>query len=59
MQQGKLGYVLEVENLAEFPRLLRVQEVDFAGVAWIILEQRTQSHATCREWPHPAARCPG
>jgi hypothetical protein len=26
------GYVLEVENLAEFPVLLRVQEIDFAGM---------------------------
>jgi hypothetical protein len=26
------GYVVEVENLAEFPVLLRVQEIDFAGM---------------------------
>jgi hypothetical protein len=26
------GYVLEVENLAEFPVLLRVQEIDFSGM---------------------------
>jgi hypothetical protein len=26
------GYVLEVENLAEFPVLLRVQDIDFAGM---------------------------
>jgi TraK protein len=26
------GYILEVENLAEFPVLLRVQEIDFAGI---------------------------
>jgi hypothetical protein len=26
------GYVLEVENLAEFPVLMRVQEIDCAGV---------------------------
>jgi hypothetical protein len=26
------GYILEVENLAEFPVLLRVQEIDFAGM---------------------------
>src|SRR5919106_203013 len=26
------GYVIEVENLAEFPVLLRVQEIDFAGM---------------------------
>ena len=26
------GYVLEVENLAEFPVLVRVQEIDFAGM---------------------------
>jgi hypothetical protein len=26
------GYVLEVENLAEFPVLLRIQEIDFAGI---------------------------
>jgi len=25
------GYIIEVENLAEFPVLLRVQEIDFAG----------------------------
>ncbi len=29
------GYVLEVENMAEFPVLLRVQEVDFAGMVAI------------------------
>src|SRR6266568_3248771 len=29
------GYVLEVENLAEFPVLLRVQEMDFAGMVAI------------------------
>ena len=29
------GYVLEVENLAEFPVLLRVQEIDFAGMVAI------------------------
>jgi hypothetical protein len=29
------GYVLEVENLAEFPVLLKVQEVDFAGMVAI------------------------
>jgi hypothetical protein len=26
------GYVIEVENLAEFPVLLRVQDIDFAGM---------------------------
>src|SRR5438128_11788907 len=26
------GYVIEVENLADFPVLLRVQEIDFAGM---------------------------
>ena len=26
------GYVIEVENLAEFPVLLRAQEIDFAGM---------------------------
>jgi TraK protein len=29
------GYVLEVENLAEFPVLLKVQEIDFAGMVAI------------------------
>jgi len=29
------GYVMEVENLAEFPVLLRVQEIDFAGMVAI------------------------
>ncbi len=29
------GYVLEVENLAEFPVLLRVQEIDFVGMVAI------------------------
>ena len=29
------GYVIEVENLAEFPVLLRVQEFDFAGMVAI------------------------
>ena len=29
------GYVIEVENLAEFPVLLRVQEIDFAGMVVI------------------------
>jgi TraK protein len=29
------GYVIEVENLADFPVLLRVQEVDFAGMVAI------------------------
>ena len=29
------GYVIEVENLAEFPVLLRVQEIDFAGMVAI------------------------
>ena len=29
------GYVIEVENLAEFPVLLRVQEMDFAGMVAI------------------------
>lgn len=29
------GYVLEVENLAEFPVLLRVQEIDFTGMVAI------------------------
>jgi hypothetical protein len=29
------GYILEVENLAEFPVLLRVQDVDFAGMVAI------------------------
>ena len=29
------GYVLEVENLAEFPVLLRIQEIDFAGMVAI------------------------
>ena len=29
------GYVLEVENLAEFPVLLRVQEIDFSGMVAI------------------------
>jgi hypothetical protein len=26
------GYVIEVENLVEFPVLLRVEEIDFAGI---------------------------
>ncbi len=26
------GYVIEVENLAKFPVLLRVQEIDFTGM---------------------------
>jgi hypothetical protein len=26
------GYIIEVENLAELPVLLRVQEIDFAGM---------------------------
>ena len=29
------GYVLEVENLAEFPVLVRVQDIDFAGMVAI------------------------
>ena len=29
------GYVVEVENLAEFPVLVRVQEIDFAGMVAI------------------------
>jgi hypothetical protein len=29
------GYILEIENLAEFPVLLRVQEIDFAGAVAI------------------------
>jgi hypothetical protein len=29
------GYVLEIENLAEFPVLVRVQEIDFAGMVAI------------------------
>ena len=29
------GYVVEVENLADFPVLLRVQEIDFAGMVAI------------------------
>jgi hypothetical protein len=29
------GYVIEVENLAEFPVLLRIQEIDFAGMVAI------------------------
>jgi hypothetical protein len=29
------GYVIEVENLAEFPVLLRVQEINFAGMVAI------------------------
>jgi hypothetical protein len=29
------GYLIEVENLAEFPVLLRVQEIDFAGMVAI------------------------
>ena len=29
------GYVIEVENLAEFPVLLRVQEIDFGGMVAI------------------------
>jgi len=29
------GYIIDVENLAEFPVLLRVQEVDFSGVVAI------------------------
>jgi hypothetical protein len=29
------GYVIEVENLAEFPLLLRVQEIDFDGMVTI------------------------
>jgi len=29
------GYVVEVENMAEFPVLLRVQEIDFAGMVAI------------------------
>jgi hypothetical protein len=29
------GYVIEVENLAEFPVLLRIQEIDFAGMVTI------------------------
>jgi hypothetical protein len=32
---GLHGYVIEVENLAEFPVLLRVQEIDFAGIVGI------------------------
>jgi TraK protein len=32
---GLHGYVIEVENLAEFPVLLRVQEIDFAGMVAI------------------------
>jgi hypothetical protein len=31
------GYVIEVENLAEFPVLLRVQEIDFAGMVAVSL----------------------
>jgi hypothetical protein len=31
------GYVLEVENLAEFPVLVRLQEIDFAGMVAISL----------------------
>src|SRR5215468_7264644 len=29
------GYIIDVENLAEFPVLLRVQEIDFSGVVAI------------------------
>ncbi len=29
------GYVIEVENLAEFPVLLRLQDLDFAGMVAI------------------------
>ena len=29
------GYVIEVENLAEFPVLLRIQDIDFAGMVAI------------------------
>ena len=29
------GYVIEVENLAAFPVLLRVQEIDFDGMVTI------------------------
>jgi hypothetical protein len=29
------GYIVEVENLAEFPVLLRVQEIDFASMVAI------------------------
>jgi len=29
------GYVIEVENLAGFPVLLRVEEIDFAGMVAI------------------------
>jgi hypothetical protein len=29
------GYVIEVENLAEIPVLLRVQDIDFAGMVAI------------------------
>jgi hypothetical protein len=29
------GYVIEVENLADFPVLVRVQEIDFAGMVAI------------------------
>ena len=32
---GLHGYVIEVENLAEFPVLLRLQEIDFAGMVAI------------------------
>jgi hypothetical protein len=32
------GYVIEVENLAEFPVLVRVQEIDFAGMAVISVD---------------------
>jgi hypothetical protein len=29
------GYVIEIENRAEFPLLLRIQEIDFAGMVAI------------------------
>ena len=34
-ERARHGYVIEVENLAEFPVLLRLQEIDFAGMVAI------------------------
>src|ERR687891_1448636 len=36
------GYVVEVENLAEFPVLVRVQEIDFAGMVAISSDEYLQ-----------------
>src|SRR6266545_6475985 len=38
------GYVIDVENLAEFPVLLRVQEVDFAGMVAIYSGDEVLQH---------------